>query len=150
MIWKPNVVASAIIEDDGRFLLIEETADDGAVVLNQPAGHLDPGETLFDAARREVLEETAWYFEPEGIVGVYLMPKPGTDITYMRVCFHGRPLREEAGRALDHGIIRTLWLTPEELAARRAMHRSLMVQRCMDDYLAGHRYPLDLLQHLDA
>lgn len=150
MVWKPNVVASAIIEDNGRFLLIEETADDGSVVLNQPAGHLDPGETLFDAARREVLEETAWHFEPEGIVGVYLMPKPGTDITYMRVCFHGRPLREESGRALDEGIIRTLWLTPDEIAERRAVHRSLMVQRCMDDYLAGHRYPLDLLRHLDA
>jgi len=145
MIWKPNVVVAAIVERDGRFLLVEEEAD-GAVVLNQPAGHLDEGETLTDAVIRETLEETAWHIEPTALLGVYRWPHPGKGITYLRFAFTARALREEVGRALDHGCLRALWLTPEEIRAERHRHRSPQVERCLDDYLAGTRYPLELLK----
>jgi ADP-ribose pyrophosphatase YjhB (NUDIX family) len=145
MIWKPNVVVAAIVERDGRFLLVEEEAD-GAVVLNQPAGHLDEGETLIDAVIRETLEETAWHIEPTAVLGVYRWPHPAKDITYLRFAFIARALREDTGRALDHGCLRALWLTPEEIRAQRLRHRSPQVERCLDDYLAGTCYPLDLLK----
>jgi 8-oxo-dGTP pyrophosphatase MutT (NUDIX family) len=145
MIWKPNVVVAAIVERDGRFLLVEEQAD-GALVLNQPAGHLDEGETLIDAVIRETLEETAWHIEPTALLGVYRWPHPAKDITYLRFAFLAQPLREESGRALDEEIVRTLWLTPDEIRAARPRHRSPQVERCLDDYLAGACYPLDLLK----
>lgn len=149
MQWKPNVVVAAIIERDGKFLVIEETAD-GQAVLNQPAGHLDQGETLTQAVCREVLEETTWHFEPQGVVGIYLLPKPDSDITYMRVCFFGRATHHESDHHLDHGIIQALWLTREELLDLRHKHRSDLVLKCLDDYLTGKRYPLDLLHHIAA
>jgi ADP-ribose pyrophosphatase YjhB (NUDIX family) len=136
---------AAIVERDGRFLLVEEEAE-GRVVLNQPAGHLDEGETLIDAVIRETLEETAWQVEPMALLGVYRWPHPTKDITYLRFAFIARALSEEAGRALDHGCLRALWLTPEEIRAARARHRSPQVERCLDDYLAGACYPLDLLR----
>lgn len=147
MIWKPNVVVAAIIERDGKFLLVEEEAD-GEIVLNQPAGHLDEGETLIDAVIRETLEETAWHIEPTALLGVYRWPHPRNGSTYLRFAFIARAVREEIGRALDHGCLRALWLTPAEIRAQRARHRSPQVERCLDDYLAGTRYPLDSLKDM--
>jgi 8-oxo-dGTP pyrophosphatase MutT (NUDIX family) len=144
-IWKPNVVVAAIVERDGRFLLVEEEAD-GKVVLNQPAGHLDDGETLIDAVVRETLEETAWHIEPTALLGVYRWAHPTRNVTYMRFAFIARPLRDESGRALDHGCLRAVWMTPDEIRAAHARHRSPQVQRCLDDYLAGTCYPLDVLK----
>jgi len=145
MIWKPNVVVAAMVERDGRFLLVEEE-DGERLVLNQPAGHLDEGETLIGAVIRETLEETAWHIEPTALLGVYRWPHPAKDITYLRFAFIARALHEEAGRPLDHGCRRALWLTPTEIRAERPRHRSPQVERCLDDYLAGTRYSLDLLK----
>ena len=115
-------------------------------MLNQPAGHLDEGETLIQAVIRETLEETAWHIEPNALLGVYRWPRPGKDVTYLRFAFVARALREEAGRALDHGCLRALWLTPGEIRSERSRHRSPQVERCLDDYLDGTRYSLDLLK----
>ena len=145
MIWKPNVVVAAIVERDGKFLLVEEEAD-GLVVLNQPAGHLDEGETLIAAVIRETLEETAWHIEPTALLGVYRWLHPINSTTYLRFAFIARALHEERGHALDHGCLRALWLTPEEIRAERTRHRSPQVERCLDDYLAGTCYPLDLFK----
>ena len=147
-IWKPSVTVAAVIERDGRFLLVEEETSDG-VRLNQPAGHLDPDETIPAGCAREVLEETAHPFTPEHLLGVYMSryisQRTGQDVTYVRFAFTGRLGERIAGRALDAGILRTLWLTADEIHARQAEHRSGLVQRCVDDYLAGRRYPLDLI-----
>jgi len=145
MIWKPNVVVAALVERDGKFLLVEEEAD-GQVVLNQPAGHLDEGESLIDAVIRETLEETAWHVEPQALLGVYRWLHPTKALTYLRFAFIARALHEERGRTLDHGCLRALWLSPEEIRAFRNRHRSPQVERCLDDYLTGTCYPLDLLK----
>jgi len=145
--WKPSVTVAAVIERDGRFLLVEEQTADG-VRLNQPAGHLDPGESLLGATARETLEETAFAFMPTQLIGVYLWrsePPAGNGATYLRFAFTGELGAFDAGRPLDDGILRALWLTRDELAARRAEHRSPLVQRCVDDYLNGTRYPVELL-----
>jgi len=148
MIWKPNVVVAAIVEREGKFLLVEEEADD-KLVLNQPAGHLDAGESLLDAVVRETLEETAWHLAPDALLGIYRWPHPTKEITYIRFAFIGRVTRHEPERVLDEGIVRALWLTPQEIRAERARHRSPQVERCLDDYLAGQRYPLELLKDLE-
>jgi 8-oxo-dGTP pyrophosphatase MutT (NUDIX family) len=146
--WNPSVTVAAVIERDGRFLLVEEETAEG-VRLNQPAGHLDPGESLLAAAARETLEETAFEFKPTQLIGVYLWrsePPPASNaVTYLRFSFCGDLGARDPERALDDGILRALWLTREEIAARAAQHRSPLVQRCVDDYVAGVRYPLDLL-----
>jgi 8-oxo-dGTP pyrophosphatase MutT (NUDIX family) len=142
MVWKPSVTVAAVIERDGRFLFVEERID-GRLVLNQPAGHLDPGESLVDACRREVIEETAHRFEPEALVGVYRWHYAAKDVTFLRFCFLGKILGEEK-RPLDKEIVRLHWLTPDELTKRKAEHRSPLVQKCVDDFLAGRRYPLEL------
>ncbi|HEX9810971.1 MAG TPA: NUDIX hydrolase [Burkholderiales bacterium] len=147
MVWKPNVTVAAVVERDGRFLFVEERAE-GALVLNQPAGHLDKGETLAQAMVRETLEETGWHVVPEAVLGVYRWCHPKKDITYLRFTFVARALREQPNYALDKGIVRALWLTAEETRCERARHRSPQVQRCVDDYLAGRRFPLDLLSDL--
>lgn len=146
-LWKPNTVVAAVLERDGRFLLVEEE-DRGRIVYNQPAGHLDPGETLLDAVRRETLEESAWHIEPEGLVGIYLIEPPQAATTYLRFCFHGRLISHEPTRPLDKEILRAVWMTPEELAAEPHKHRSPLVMRCIQDYLAGHRHPLTLIHDL--
>jgi len=146
--WKPNVTVAAIIERDGHFLLVEEEAD-GAVLVNQPAGHLEYGETLLDAVRREVREETGHEFEPQALVGVYLYPNPRVDIVYLRFCFAGSARAPAGDAALDDGIIRTLWLNYEETGALGERLRSDMVTRCIDDYLAGRRYSLEMLHHIN-
>jgi 8-oxo-dGTP pyrophosphatase MutT (NUDIX family) len=140
--WKPNVTVAAIIEHDGRYLLVEESAE-GGTVFNQPAGHLDPGETLLQAVVREVMEETAHAFTPTHLVGIYLAPGA---TTYLRFAFAGRVSGPLPGRALDRGIVRALWMTREEIAAMQARHRSPLVARCVADHEAGVRHPLDVLR----
>ncbi len=143
-LWKPSVTVAALIERDGRFLLVEEETDDG-VRLNQPAGHLEEGESLADAVAREALEETAHRFRPEYLVGIYQWRRPDGRATYLRFAFGGRLLGVEAERALDHGILRALWLTPEEIEAERERHRSPLVLACLRDHLDGRRHGLDLI-----
>ena len=142
--WKPNVTVAAVIERGGRYLLVEEASPRGPV-LNNPAGHLDPGESLLQAVAREVLEETAHAFVPRDLVGVYLVQSEVSGITYLRFAFAGAVGEAEPGRALDAGILRTLWLTPAEIEASRERHRSPLLWRCVQDHLAGRRYPLGLL-----
>jgi len=146
--WTPRVTASAVIEDAGRYLLVEEETSDG-LRLNNPSGHLEPGESPIDAVAREALEETARPFEPTHLVGLYMSrfqrPAIGEDVTYLRLAFAGWVGEVIAGRALDTGIVRTLWLTLDELRASRHRHRSPMVLRSVEDHLAGVRYPLALL-----
>jgi len=144
LIWKPSVTVAAIVERDGRFLLVEEHTNRGQL-FNQPAGHLDPGESLTHAVARETLEETACAFEPTGLLGVYQYPSRADDVTYIRFAFTGTISGPEAGRPLDTGIIRAVWLTPQEIRRDAARHRSPLVMRCIDDYLAGRRFPLDVL-----
>ncbi|MEO5574172.1 MAG: NUDIX hydrolase [Gammaproteobacteria bacterium] len=147
MIWKPHVTVAALIERDGHFLMVEEE-DNGRVVYNQPAGHLDEGESLAAAVVRETLEETAWHFQPQAVTGIYKWLNPLSDITYLRVCFTGACDGHDADRPLDRGIRRALWMTQQELSEVSAQMRSPMVMRCIKDYLAGRRYPLHLLADL--
>ena len=150
--WKPSVTVAAIIERDGKFLLVEEHTAEG-LKLNNPAGHLDPGESLADGCARETLEETTHTFCPTALVGVYMSrtrrenQKDGTgeDITYLRFAFCGDLGDAQAGRALDEGVVRTLWMTPQEVRDSSARHRSPLLLRCMEDYLAGQRLPLSLM-----
>ena len=148
-IWKPNVTVAAVVEQDGRFLVVEEETDDG-LRFNQPAGHLETGESLVAAAAREALEETAHRFRPEFLVGIYQWPKPDSDVTYLRFAFGGSITGFDAGRKLDSGIVRAVWMTLDELRATRERHRSPLILQCCEDYLAGRRYPLDLVRHYDA
>jgi len=141
----PHVTVATVVEDQGRFLLVEEHAE-GRVVLNQPAGHLEADESLLAAALRETLEETGWEVELTGVVGIYLYTAPANGVTYQRVCFAARPLRHRPELQLDEGIIGPRWLTREELESRREQWRSALVPRCIDDYLAGGRYPLELIR----
>lgn len=141
--WRPSATVAAVIERDGRFLFVEEIQD-GRRVLNQPAGHLDPGESLLQAVAREVLEETAHRFEPTALVGVYRWKYEPEDVTFLRFCFAGRVLGVEADRRLDKEIVELRWLTLDELRVLSAMHRSPLVQQCVEDYLAGRRFPLEL------
>jgi ADP-ribose pyrophosphatase YjhB (NUDIX family) len=144
--WKPSVTVAAIIEREGRFLLIEEQTPEG-LRFNNPAGHLDPGESPADGCAREALEETTHAFRPTALVGIYvsrmLRASTGEDITYLRFAFCGELGDVVPGRTLDSGILRTVWLTPDEVRASRDRHRSPLVLRCMEDYLAGRRLPLD-------
>ena len=147
MQWKPNATVAAIAENEGRFLLVEENIND-KLVFNQPAGHLEHGETIIEAVKREVLEETAWEFEPEYLVGVYLYPNPNNaDITYLRFCFYGHCSNEHKGQTLDDGIVRAAWLSREEIKNEQERMRSPLVEQCIDDYLNGNRYPLDIIHH---
>ncbi|RDH83983.1 MAG: NUDIX hydrolase [endosymbiont of Galathealinum brachiosum] len=143
-IWKPHATVAAIIERDNQFLMVEEIAG-GQTVYNQPAGHLDPNESLVEAAVRETREETAWHFIPEYISGIYRWDQSSTNRCFLRVAFVGSCDDYKKEQPLDDGIIRALWLTREELAAQTEKLRSPMVLRCIDDYLSGIKYPLDLL-----
>ena len=142
-IWRPSVTVAAVIERDGRFLLVEERID-GRIVLNQPAGHLDRGEPLLAACRREVLEETAHRFEPTSLVGIYRWHYAARDVTFLRFCFSGE-IRGVEDRALDREIVALRWLTEREVKSRKSEHRSPLVQECVQDFLAGRRFPLDVL-----
>jgi len=147
-IWKPSVTVAAVIERDGRFLLVEEETARGRL-YNQPAGHLDPGETLAAAVARETLEETAHRFEPTGLLGVYQYHSEADDATYIRFAYLGKVTGRDPGRALDEGIVRAVWLTPEEIRGESARHRSPLVMRCIDDCLAGRAFPLGAVQHVE-
>jgi 8-oxo-dGTP pyrophosphatase MutT (NUDIX family) len=144
--WLPHVVAAAVVEQDGKFLLVEEHTAEG-LRLNQPAGHWERNETLIEAVRREALEETAHRVEPTALLGCYSTHYPRRDITYLRFAYICEVSGFDAGRALDDGIVRALWLTPDELAAHPTPHRSPLVMRCVEDYLAGRRFPLDFVRH---
>ena len=152
--WKPSTTVASIIEREGRFLLIEEHTPEG-LKLNNPAGHLDPGESPAEGCARETLEETAHPFTPTALVGIYFsrFQRPpsaawpqGQDITYARYTFCGDVGAPITGQALDTGIVRTLWMTAQEVRNSAERHRSPLVLRCMEDYLAGARYPLALVQ----
>ena len=144
--FRPSVTVAAVVERDGRYLLVEEHTPEG-LRLNNPAGHLEPGESPLQGVVREALEETACRFAPEALVGVYLarLRRGDEDITYLRFAFCGTVGEPEPGRALDHGIVRALWLTPQEIEASRERHRSPLLWRCVADHRAGRRYPLQLL-----
>ncbi len=144
--WTPHLTVAAVIESKQRFLLVEEKSD-GLIVFNQPAGHWDEGETLIEAVIRETLEESAWHFQPEAIVGLYQYTSPLNNITYLRINFCGPALSHEPDQKLDTDILRTVWLTRNDIAQLENL-RSPMVLRCIDDYLAGTRYPLSLITHL--
>lgn len=148
MTWKPHVTVAALVEKDGRYLLVEEQTDEG-LRFNQPAGHLEPGESLVDGARREALEETAYEFHPTHLVGVYSWRHPARGTTYLRFAFAGTLGAHHPERALDAGIVRAAWLEPREILATRDRHRSPLVLRCMEDHLRGVRAPLDLLVHYE-
>jgi 8-oxo-dGTP pyrophosphatase MutT (NUDIX family) len=147
-IWTPSVTVAAVVERQGRFLLVEEETSDG-VRFNQPAGHLDPLESLEQAVVRETLEETAHDFTPTALIGMYMSryvsARTNRDVTYLRFTFAGT-VGKQHEQALDTGILRALWLTYDEIVACQATHRSPLVLRCIDDYLAGVRAPLSLLQ----
>lgn len=146
--WSPKVTVAAIIERQGRYLLIEEHTSAG-LQLNTPAGHLEPGESLQDAAVREALEETGRQFQPQAVVGVYLAAADnarGHRDTWVRVAYCGVAGEPLPGCRLDHGIVRTLWMSPDEIRASQDRHRSTLVWRCVHDHLQGRRFPLDVVQ----
>lgn len=145
MTWQAHVTVATVIEDDGRFLMVEEFKA-GRMVLNQPAGHLEPGETLRAAAIRETLEETAWEVELTGLVGIYLYTAPSNGVTYQRICFAAKAVRHHAARALDPDISAALWLSREQVLAEPERWRSELVPRCIDDYLAGAEHSLALIR----
>ncbi len=144
MALKPDITVAAIVEREQRFLMVEERAA-RRVVLNQPAGHLEARETLIEAVVREALEETAWQFVPQALTGIYLWRNPANGRSFLRIAFAGVVEGFRADRPLDRGILRTLWLTREELSQSVARHRSPLVMRCVDDFHAGRRYPLEVL-----
>lgn len=146
MIWKPNVTVAAVVMRDGKFLLVEEETEAG-LAFNQPAGHLEAGESLIDAVIRETLEETAYHFKPTHLIGVYNWKHPGKDVTYLRFAFGGELRGFEAARELDEGIVAARWLTLDEVKATQARHRSPLILRCIEDQMAGKAGPLDLLVH---
>jgi 8-oxo-dGTP pyrophosphatase MutT (NUDIX family) len=143
--WKPSVTVAAIIEQGGRYLLVEEHTPEG-LRLNNPAGHLDPGESPAEGVAREALEETAFSFVPTSLIGIYLQrfqrEATGEDITYLRFAYGGALGALDATRQLDHGIVRTLWLTLAEVRESAARHRSPLVLRCIEDHAAGQHYPM--------
>jgi 8-oxo-dGTP pyrophosphatase MutT (NUDIX family) len=148
MSLKPDLTVAALVERDGRFLCVQERVA-RRIVINQPAGHLEPGESLVAAVVREVREETCRDFTPDAVTGLYLW-RAAQERTVLRVAFAGRVGEPRDGAALDRAILRTLWLDRRELAARDAEHRSPLVLVCIDDYLRGVRYPLEILTHVAA
>ena len=144
MTWAPHVTVATIVERDGRFLMVYEEAD-GKRVYNQPAGHLEPDETLQEAALRETLEETGWRVRLTGVVGTNLYLAPSNGVTYFRTTFIAEAISHDTDRALDTGIIEAVWLTYEEILARRDELRSPMTLKIIDDYRTGRRFPLDVV-----
>jgi len=146
-IWTPHLTVAAIIEEEGKFLLVEERSE-GKIVLNQPAGHVEENETLIEAVIRETLEESGRPFQPAAISGIYRWRSPENGITYLRIAFCGTHGKRDRDLALDTDIITTHWLSLAELYEHSAQLRSPLVMRCFDDYLAGHRYPLKLIDEI--
>jgi 8-oxo-dGTP pyrophosphatase MutT (NUDIX family) len=146
--FNPDVTVAAVVSREGRFLLVEERIQ-GRLVLNQPAGHLEDRETLVEAAVRETREETAWRFHPEALVGTYLWRNPSNGRSFLRFAFCGEVDDHQPQQPLDKGIVRALWLSPDELQAQPARLRSPLVMRCIEDFLQGRRLPLDSVSSLD-
>jgi ADP-ribose pyrophosphatase YjhB (NUDIX family) len=147
MASRPDITVAAVAERDGKFLLVEEHIGN-RLVFNQPAGHLEHDESLLDATIRETLEETAWEFAPRALVGVYVWKQPQTQRTFVRIAVSGEAIKHDPTQSLDRGIVRALWMSREQLVMRSARLRSPLVLRCIDDYLAGARFPLAVMQHL--
>jgi len=145
MTWKPHATVAAIIERDGKFLMVEELIN-GQRLFNQPAGHLDPDESLLDAVIRETREETAWQFLAEAVTGIYLWKHPDNGETFLRIAFCGQCSDHDPGQTLDDGILQAVWMTHDEIVRQKQQLRSPMVINCIEDYIAGKRYPLDVLQ----
>ncbi|GFM58306.1 NUDIX hydrolase [Pseudomonas cichorii] len=145
MQWQAHVTVATIVEDQGRFLFVEEIKG-GQKVLNQPAGHLDPNESLQHAAVRETLEETGWNVELTSVIGIYLYTAPSNGVTYQRICFAAKALRHHPEYALDEGIVGPVWLTRDELLTQQHRWRSELVMRCVDDYLNAEHFSLALLR----
>jgi len=148
MIWKPHVTVAAVIEQDGKFLLVEEHTAQG-LMFNQPAGHLESDESLIAGVSREVMEESARDFEPQYLIGIYRWHSQSANVTYLRFAFGGRVRAHFPERPLDEGIVHAIWMSPEEIRATQSRHRSPLILRCVEDYLAGKRYPLEILTHYD-
>ncbi len=145
---RPDVTVAALAEDGGRFLVVEERIK-GRIVFNQPAGHVELGESLLGAVSRETLEETAWRFTPQALLGIYLWEPPSSGPATLRFAFVGRVHDHDPARPLDLGILRTHWLSRTELGAGTRELRTPLVLRCIDDYLAGRRYPLEIVAAVD-
>ena len=145
--WQPDVTVATVVVADGRLLVVEERVG-GRLVLNQPAGHLEPDESLQDAALRETREETGWQVRLTGFIGAYQWKAPETDRHYLRFAFAAEPVAHDPGATLDEGIVQAVWMTPPELKAASGRHRSPLVWQVVMDHLAGQRSPLTLLQHL--
>lgn len=151
MIWKPNVTVATVVEQDGKYLLVEEEPEAGAgLFLNQPAGHLDPGESIIQGAIRETLEETAYTFVPEYVLGIYQWHSHRVDTTYLRFAFGGHVTHHDSERVLDTGILRADWFSLDEINRMIQRHRSPLVMQCIQDHMAGKRYPLELLAHYES
>lgn len=146
-LWKPNVTVAAMVERDGKFLLVEEDTERGRR-FNQPAGHLEPGESLIEAVVRETLEETAYKFTPRALLGAHLYPH--RDITYLRFTFIGDVSDHDATRKLDAGILRADWFTLDEIRTLREQHRTAIVMRVIEDYIAGKHFPLETLNWIPS
>lgn len=144
----PDITVAAVTETDGRFLVVEERIN-RRLVFNQPAGHVEPGESLVEAVIREVREETAWGFLPQALLGVYLWRNPTSGRSYMRFAFAGKVSDHDAQQPLDRGIVRTHWLSREDLRERELRLRSPLVLRCIEDYIEGIRRPLEAVARLD-
>jgi ADP-ribose pyrophosphatase YjhB (NUDIX family) len=147
MTLRPDLTVAAVVERDGQFLLVEERVGH-RMVFNQPAGHVERNEQFVDAVVRETLEETAWTFRPEALVGIYLWEPPEKQRSFLRAAFCGQVTSHDPGRSLDRGIERAVWMTRDQIVSRSARLRSPMVLRCIDDYLEGTRYPLDVIKHV--
>ncbi|ALP53474.1 NUDIX hydrolase [Candidatus Tenderia electrophaga] len=151
MVWKPRVTVAAVIENQGKFLLVEEDSGHQAhTVFNQPAGHLEPGESLINAVIRETLEETGYDFTPTALVGLYRWIEPASGETFLRVCFSGEVGQYYPGHPLDAGIVGPRWLSVAEISELTPSLRSPLVPRCIEDYCAGRRFPLTLLSDMQA
>jgi 8-oxo-dGTP pyrophosphatase MutT (NUDIX family) len=147
MQWMPHATVAALVEDQGKFLLVEEETDRGNR-YNQPAGHLEDNESLLAAVVRETMEETAYTFHPEALLGIYHWKHEHNDSTYLRFAYIGRVSHHQPTQALDEGIVRSVWMTVEEMREQAMLMRSPQVLKCVEDYLAGKRYPLEVITHL--
>lgn len=149
MTWRPDLTVAAVVQRHDQFLIVEERIQ-GSLVLNQPAGHVEDGESIIEAAVRETLEETAWHFRPQHLLGLYLWRNPATGGSVLRVAVAGEVFHHDSTRRLDHGIVAAHWKTREELLSAPHRLRSPLVMRCIDDHLSGVRHDLGALQYLAA
>ncbi len=143
----PHATVAAIVEENGKFLLVEETTDRGNR-FNQPAGHLEDNETLIEAVMRETLEETAYTFKPVSLLGIYHWKHEHNDTTYLRFAYIGSVSNHQPNLALDAGIIRAVWMSVDEIRSKAMLMRSPQVLTCIEDYLSGRQFPLSAVTHL--